>query len=107
MQEVALAWAIVATILGVAAFRGLLDLIFHRFIPWPSLFGIDNAELREEDVVARRRVWFWRWWAKIAWFILLIIFAIYAVRVLKYGSPTRASSTRRRTLGTGWPRRRT
>src|SRR4029077_12860776 len=57
----------------------------HRFIEWPSLFGIDNAELREEDVVARRRVWFWRWWAKIAWFFLLIIFAVYAVRVLKYG----------------------
>ena len=85
MQEVTLAWAIVATILGVAAFRGLLDLIFHRFIEWPSLFGIDNPDLREEDVVARRRVWFWRWWAKIAWFVLLIIFAIYAVRVLKYG----------------------
>jgi len=85
MQEVTLAWAIVATILSVAAFRGLLDLLFHRFIEWPSLFGIDNAELREEDVVARRRVWFWRWWAKIAWFFLLIIFAVYAVRVLKYG----------------------
>ena len=85
MQEVTLAWAIVATILSVAAFRGLLDLIFHRFIEWPSLFGIDNPELREEDVVARRRVWFWRWWAKIAWFVLLIIVAIYFVRVLKYG----------------------
>jgi len=64
MQEVTLAWAIVATILSVAAFRGLLDLLFHRFIEWPSLFGIDNAELREEDVVARRRVWFWRWWRR-------------------------------------------
>jgi hypothetical protein len=41
MQEVTLAWAIVATILCVAAFRGVLDLIFHRFIEWPSLFGID------------------------------------------------------------------
>src|SRR5689334_20523327 len=85
MQEVTLAWAIVATILGVAAFRGLLDLIFHRFIEWPSLFGVDNAALREEDVVARRRVWFWRWWAKIAWFFLLIIFAVYVIYVLKYG----------------------
>src|SRR5690242_1071549 len=85
MQEVTLAWAIVATILGVAAFRGLLDLIFHRFIEWPSLFGVDNAALREEDVVARRRVWFWRWWAKIAWFFLLIIVAVYVVHVLKYG----------------------
>jgi ATP-dependent Zn protease len=85
MQQVTFAWAVVATILSVAAFRGLLDLLFHRFIEWPSLFGIDNPELREEDVVARRRVWFWRWWAKIVWFFLLIIFAVYAVRVLKYG----------------------
>jgi ATP-dependent Zn protease len=85
MQEVTFAWAVLATILGVAAFRGLLDLIFHRFIEWPSLFGIDNPALREEDVVARRRVWFWRWWAKIVWFFLLIVFAIYFVRVLKYG----------------------
>jgi ATP-dependent Zn protease len=85
MQEVTLAWAIVATILAVAAFRGLLDLLFHRFIEWPSLFGIDNPRLREEDVVARRRVWFWRWWARIAWFFLLIIVAVYVVRVLKYG----------------------
>ena len=85
MQEVTFAWALLATILGVAAFRGLLDLLFHRFIEWPSLFGIDNPDLREEDVVARRRVWFWRWWAKIVWFFLLIIFAVYAVQVLKYG----------------------
>ena len=84
-QQVTFAWAIVATILGVAAFRGLLDLLFHRFIEWPSLFGVDNPALREEDVVARRRVWFWRWWAKIVWFLLLIVFAVYFVRVLKYG----------------------
>src|SRR6476469_1257763 len=85
MQEVTFALSLLATILGVAAFRGLLDLLFHRFIEWPSLFGIDNPDLREEDVVARRRVWFWRWWAKIVWFFLLIICAVYAVRVLKYG----------------------
>ncbi|HSB39891.1 MAG TPA: AAA family ATPase [Gaiellaceae bacterium] len=86
MQELALGWALVATVLGVAAFRGLLDLIFHRFIEWPSLFGIDNPSLREEDVVARRRVWFWRWWAKLVYVFLLIVFAIYVVRVLRYGA---------------------
>jgi cell division protease FtsH len=85
MQEVTLAWAIVATILSVAAFRGLLDLLFHRFIEWPSLFGIDNPRLREEDVVARRRVWFWHFWAKIAYFFILVILAVYFVRVLRYG----------------------
>ena len=107
MQEVMLAWAIVATILGVAAFRGLLDLIFHRFIEWPSLFGIDNADLREEDVVARRRVWFWRWWAKIAWFILLIIFAISRCASQVRSRPREPRRHGERTLGTGWPRRRT
>ncbi len=85
MQELAFGWALVLTILSVAAFRGLLDLIFHRFIEWPSLFGVDSAKLREEDVVARRRVWFWRWWAKLVYFLGLIIVAVYLVRVLKYG----------------------
>src|SRR5438093_5207839 len=79
-------WAIVLTIVAVAAFRGALDLIFHRFIRWPSLFGIDNPRLREEDVVARRRVWFWHFWAKVAYFVALVILAIYVVRVLAHGS---------------------
>jgi ATP-dependent Zn protease len=78
-------WALVATIVAVAAFRGALDLIFHRFIRWPSLFGIDNPRLREEDVVARRRVWFWRWWAKLLYFFALIVLTVYVVRVLRYG----------------------
>ena len=86
MQEIALGWSLVLTVLGVAAFRGMLDLIFHRFIEWPSLFGVDNPWLREEDVVARRRVWFWHFWAKVAYAIILLILAIYAVRVLTQGA---------------------
>ena len=58
IQELSVGWSLVLTILSVAAFRGLLDLIFHRFIRWPSLFGIDNDRLREEDIVARRRASF-------------------------------------------------
>src|SRR5919201_2803003 len=85
MDDMALGWALVLTILAVAAFRGLLDLIFHRFIEWPSLFGVDNARLREEDVVARRRVSFWRFWAKAAYLVLLLVLAIYFLRVLRYG----------------------
>ena len=30
-------------------------------IPWPSLFGTDDARLREDDIVNRRRAWTWRW----------------------------------------------
>src|SRR5438034_2544345 len=84
-QGWSLGWSIVATIVAVAAFRGALDLVFHRFIRWPSLFGIDNPELREEDVVARRRVWFWRFWAKVLGFVVFMIITIYFIRVLRYG----------------------
>ena len=52
-------WSLVATAALVVIFRGLVDVILRKFIPWPSLFGVDDVRLREEDVVARRRVWFW------------------------------------------------
>ena len=51
-------WSILAALFLVVSFRGLIDLIFHRMIPRPSLFGLESQQLREEDVVARRRVWF-------------------------------------------------
>jgi ATP-dependent Zn protease len=57
-------WSIVAAALLVVCFRGVVDLGFHKLIPRPSLFGLESAQLREEDVVARRRVWFWRFWLK-------------------------------------------
>jgi ATP-dependent Zn protease len=57
-------WSLVGTFLTVIAFRGAVDLIFRRAIPWPSLFGADTQKLREEDVVNRRRVWFWRFWLR-------------------------------------------
>ena len=52
-------WAVVCTILGVAAFRGLVDVLAHKLIPSPSLYGAEK-ELREEDVVSRRRLYYWR-----------------------------------------------
>jgi ATP-dependent Zn protease len=52
-------WAVVATVLGIAAFRGLIDVLAHKLIPAPSLYGAE-AELREEDVMSRRRLYYWR-----------------------------------------------
>jgi ATP-dependent Zn protease len=52
-------WSLLATFFCVIAFRGFLDILLRRMIPWPSLFGTDSAELREEDVVNRRRAWYW------------------------------------------------
>ena len=58
--------ALLATVGVIVVFRGFADLLFRRLIPSPSLFGIESRELREEDVVGRRRAWFWRFWFKIA-----------------------------------------
>jgi hypothetical protein len=49
----------------VIAFRGLVDLMARRMLPWPSLYGTDDADLKEEDVVNRRRASFWRFWLKV------------------------------------------
>ena len=44
----------------VICFRGLVDLLTRRLIPWPSLFGTADARLQEEDITNRRRAWTWR-----------------------------------------------
>jgi cell division protease FtsH len=59
-------WALLASAGIVIAFRGLIDLGFRRVIPWPSLFAVADRRLMEEDVVGRRRAWFWRFWLKVA-----------------------------------------
>ena len=51
--------ALAATIGTVIAFRGLVDVVVRKFLPWPSLYGVER-DIAEEDVVARRRTWFWR-----------------------------------------------
>jgi cell division protease FtsH len=59
-------WALLATVGAVAAFRGLVDVGFRRLIPWPSLFGVEDRRLKEDDVLARRRAWFWTRAARLA-----------------------------------------
>ena len=70
-------WSIVAALGLVVCFRGVIDIVFHRLIPRPSLFGLESQQLREEDVVARRRVWFWRFWAKMAIVVAVIVLPFY------------------------------
>ena len=67
----------VATFFLVVAFRGLADLIFKRAIPWPRLFGTDSRRLREEDIVNRRRAWFWRFWFRLIAGAVIIITVIW------------------------------
>jgi cell division protease FtsH len=57
--------ALLATVGIIVIFRGFVDLLFRRLIPAPSLFGLESPQLREEDIVSRRRAWFWRFWFKV------------------------------------------
>jgi cell division protease FtsH len=81
-RDVALGWALIATALAVFAFRGLLDLIFRRFIPQPSLFALDEEQVREEDVLNRRRHWFWRSIFRVAFFVIVVITIVFLFQVV-------------------------
>jgi hypothetical protein len=72
-QGLAFRYALLLTVIEVAAFRGLIDLLFRRYSESPSLFGEESAELREGDIVARRRVAFWRSIWKLVRFGIVII----------------------------------
>jgi ATP-dependent Zn protease len=64
--------ALAVTFLAVIAFRGLIDVIAHRMIPRASLYGAER-ELLEEDVVARRRHWYWRTkWRRWTWIVAIV-----------------------------------
>jgi cell division protease FtsH len=51
--------ALIVTAVAVIVFRGLVEVVTRRLIPSPSLYGADQS-LKEDDIVARRRYWFWR-----------------------------------------------
>ena len=88
VQDYSLAWSLAATFFVVIAFRGLVDLATRRLMPWPSLYGTDDAGLKEEDVVARRRVSFWRSFFRLAAFIIVLLTVIWIMRLLVPGGST-------------------
>src|SRR6476619_7477392 len=62
----------------LAAARGTFDLIVHRFIPWPSLFGAEKTWLKQ-DTSLRRRIAFWRfmWRFSIGYLTLFGVFPYF------------------------------
>jgi ATP-dependent Zn protease len=54
-----LGWSLLATFFLVIAFRGFIDVLAHRLIPRATMYGA-GRDLQEEDIVSRRRVWYWR-----------------------------------------------
>jgi cell division protease FtsH len=81
-QDWPLGWAVVITFLAVIAYRGLLDVVLRRLIPWPSLFGSDEQELRDDDVVNRRRAWYWSRKWHLAYLIALFVTIIFVIQLL-------------------------
>ena len=76
-------WSLVGTFGLVIVFRGFSDLLFRRLIPWPSLFGADSQQLRDEDVMGRRRAWYWRKKLRLALFFFGVVTTVYIVQLIK------------------------
>ena len=51
--------SLIVTVFAVLVFRGLVEVVARKLIPSPSLYGADES-LRKDDLVARRRYWYWR-----------------------------------------------
>jgi hypothetical protein len=51
--------ALIVTAIAVVMFRGLVEVVTRKLIPSPSLYGADQG-LKAEDIIARRRYWYWR-----------------------------------------------
>jgi cell division protease FtsH len=52
-------WSALAALAAVVIFRGMVDVLAHRFIPSPAIYGAESA-LAKDDVISRRRLWYWR-----------------------------------------------
>jgi len=83
--------ALLVTAACVIAFRGLVDLIVRRLIPWPSLFGTEDARLREEDIVNRRRSWTWRFYFRVGVYLGGFITLAFLYRTLSAPAGTSVS----------------
>ncbi|HTZ06187.1 MAG TPA: AAA family ATPase [Gaiellaceae bacterium] len=69
--------AILGGLGGAICFRGAVDVVMRRVIPWPSLFAVDDKRAKEQDIVNRKRSWWWRkFYVRVA-IILVIGYLIY------------------------------
>jgi ATP-dependent Zn protease len=77
-NHVGLLGALIITALAVVIFRGLVEVVVRKLIPWPSLYSGDES-LKQDDLVARRRFWYWR--AKFRRLTLLALFVLFLLAV--------------------------
>ena len=75
--------SVLITIVAVIMFRGLVEVVTRRLIPSPSLYGADQS-LKEQDIVSRRRYWFWRGKLRRLPFYVLVVLALLALCQLMF-----------------------
>src|ERR1700716_2181657 len=75
-NHISLVGSLIITALAVVMFRGRAGVVARKLIPWPSLYAAD-ASLKQDDVLARRRFWYWR-----GMFRRLTILALFALLLL-------------------------
>ena len=86
--------ALVVTLIAVIMFRGLVDVVARKLIPSPSLYGADK-KMAAEDVIAKRRLWYWRTkYRHLTWFLVfaaMVIGVIFFIQWLS-GNPVSLSA---------------
>src|SRR4051794_526279 len=88
-----LLWALVGTIVGVVVFRGGVDVLAHRMIPSPAIYGAES-ELKAEDVISRRRVWYWRHKFRVwTWLAIIIVVVLGTIAIFNNESMLDAGAT--------------
>ena len=71
-------WAVLGALAGIVIFRGGIDVLAHRVVPFPALDGADD-----QDVISRRRHWYWKTtFRRAAWlFLALVVLFVIAMAV--------------------------
>ncbi|HEX4720119.1 MAG TPA: AAA family ATPase [Thermoleophilaceae bacterium] len=86
--------ALVVTFIAVIAFRGLVDVVARKVIPSPSLYGADQR-MADEDVIAKRRLWYWRTkYRHLTWLLVfggIVVGVIFFIQWL-HGDPVSLSA---------------
>jgi len=81
-NHLSLVAALIITVLAVLVFRGLVEVLARRLIPGPSLYAAD-ADVKADDLMARRRYWYWRTkFRRIPILILFVLLLLVLCQVL-------------------------
>ena len=74
-------WAGLGALAVIVVFRGAVDVLAHKLIPAPAIYGAEN-ELRHDDITSRRRVWYWSKKFRRLWNLFLVVAIAVAVAML-------------------------